>query len=171
MPGGGGPEAVVWAGTVAAKLGSAAVLGVTATGREGSTARWPRTTQAPAPRSTSRTTPTSHRVRTSPSLASEGPRSNRRLVGAFGISRLIAANFPGLQTGSLSVLSGVTLLLIAVALIACYMPARTASHQPDRSAAGGIGAPLVQMLSEAASRFRRAHSKRNRLTKYDAKTF
>jgi putative ABC transport system permease protein len=49
------------------------------------------------------------------------------LFGAFGISRLIAALFPGMQTNSVPVLSGVTLLLIAVALIACYMPARYAS--------------------------------------------
>jgi putative ABC transport system permease protein len=50
------------------------------------------------------------------------------LLGAFGISRLIAAFFPAMQTNSVSVLSGVTLLLVAVALIACYMPARTASR-------------------------------------------
>ena len=50
------------------------------------------------------------------------------LLGAVGISRLLAANFPGLQTSSVAVLSGVTLLLIAVALIACYMPARAASR-------------------------------------------
>ena len=50
------------------------------------------------------------------------------LLGAYGISRLIAAFFPGLQTSNVPVLSGVTLLLVAVALIACYMPARTASR-------------------------------------------
>jgi putative ABC transport system permease protein len=50
------------------------------------------------------------------------------LFGAFGISRLIAAFFPGVQTNSVPVLSGVTFLLIAVALIACYMPARYASR-------------------------------------------
>jgi putative ABC transport system permease protein len=50
------------------------------------------------------------------------------LPGAYGISRLIAAFFPGLQTSNVPVLSGVTLLLVAVALIACYMPARTASR-------------------------------------------
>jgi predicted permease len=50
------------------------------------------------------------------------------LLGAFGISRLITAFFPGMQTSSGSVLSGVTLLLVAVALIACYVPARTASR-------------------------------------------
>ncbi len=50
------------------------------------------------------------------------------LLGAFGVSRLIGALFPGMQTNSLPVLIGVTFLLIAVALIACYMPARYASR-------------------------------------------
>ena len=50
------------------------------------------------------------------------------LLGAFGISRLIAAFFPGMRTNSVPVLSGVTLLLIAIALIASYMPARYASR-------------------------------------------
>lgn len=50
------------------------------------------------------------------------------LLGAFGISRLLAALFPNMQTGSVPVLSGVTFLLIAVALIACYIPARHASR-------------------------------------------
>jgi len=50
------------------------------------------------------------------------------LLGAFGISRLIAALWPGMQTNSVPVLIGVTLLLIAVALIACYLPARYASR-------------------------------------------
>jgi len=50
------------------------------------------------------------------------------LLGAFGISRLVAAFFPGMQTNSVLVLSSVTVLLIAIALIACYMPARYASR-------------------------------------------
>jgi len=50
------------------------------------------------------------------------------LVGAFGISRLLRALLPGLQTNSVLVLSGVTVLLIAVGLIAGYMPARYASR-------------------------------------------
>jgi ABC-type antimicrobial peptide transport system permease subunit len=50
------------------------------------------------------------------------------LLGAFGISRLIAAAFPSMQTSSVPVLIGVTLLLIAIALIACYIPARSASR-------------------------------------------
>ena len=49
------------------------------------------------------------------------------LLGAFGMSRLLAAIFPGLQTSSVPVLTGVTLLLVAVALVASYMPARNAS--------------------------------------------
>jgi ABC-type antimicrobial peptide transport system permease subunit len=50
------------------------------------------------------------------------------LLGAFGVSRIIAAGFPGMQTNSVPVLIAVTLLLIAIALIACYIPARTASR-------------------------------------------
>ena len=44
------------------------------------------------------------------------------------LARLIAAFFPGMKTNSVPVLSGVTLLLIAIALIASYMPARYASR-------------------------------------------
>ena len=50
------------------------------------------------------------------------------LLGAFGVSRAIAAGFPGMQTNSVPVLTGVTLLLIAIALFACYIPARSASR-------------------------------------------
>jgi ABC-type antimicrobial peptide transport system permease subunit len=50
------------------------------------------------------------------------------LLGAFSISRLIAAAFPGLQTSSGPVLIGATLLLVAVAQIAGYLPARYASR-------------------------------------------
>ncbi len=50
------------------------------------------------------------------------------LLGAFGISRLIAAFFPGMHTNSVPVLTGVPLLLMAIALIACYLPARYASR-------------------------------------------
>jgi predicted permease len=50
------------------------------------------------------------------------------LVGAFGTTRLIVAGFPGLQTSSVPVLTGVTVLLIAIAQIACYIPARSASR-------------------------------------------
>jgi len=50
------------------------------------------------------------------------------LLGAFGISRLLAAAFPGMQTSSVPVLIGATFLLIAIAQFACYMPARYASR-------------------------------------------
>jgi predicted permease len=49
------------------------------------------------------------------------------LLGAFGVSRAFAALFPGLQTSSGLVLTGATVLLIAIAQIACYLPARYAS--------------------------------------------
>jgi putative ABC transport system permease protein len=50
------------------------------------------------------------------------------LLGAFGLARLIVALFPSLQTNSLAVLTGVTVLLMAIALVACYVPARCASR-------------------------------------------
>jgi putative ABC transport system permease protein len=50
------------------------------------------------------------------------------LLGAFGISRLIAAGFPGVQTSSVPVLIGVTIILIGIAQLACYIPARDASR-------------------------------------------
>jgi ABC-type antimicrobial peptide transport system permease subunit len=50
------------------------------------------------------------------------------LLGALGVSRLLTAGFPSMQTDNVPVLSGVTLLLVAIALIACYFPARHASR-------------------------------------------
>jgi predicted permease len=50
------------------------------------------------------------------------------LLGAFGITRVIGAYFPGMRTSSVPVLTGVTLLLVAIAQLACYIPARTASR-------------------------------------------
>jgi ABC-type antimicrobial peptide transport system permease subunit len=49
------------------------------------------------------------------------------LLGAFGITRLITAGFPGLQTNSAPPLIGATLVLIGVAQLASYIPARHAS--------------------------------------------
>jgi ABC-type antimicrobial peptide transport system permease subunit len=49
------------------------------------------------------------------------------LMGAFGVTRLIVAGFPGLQTSSGQVLAAVTLLLVAIAQLACYFPARAAA--------------------------------------------
>jgi putative ABC transport system permease protein len=50
------------------------------------------------------------------------------LLGAIGISRLFAAAFPGIQAQSVGVLAGVTLLLLAIAQLACYLPARSAAR-------------------------------------------
>jgi len=50
------------------------------------------------------------------------------LLGAFGIARLIGTLFPGMHPNSVPVLAGTTLLLVTVALIACYLPARYASR-------------------------------------------
>src|SRR5262249_23440471 len=50
------------------------------------------------------------------------------LLGGYGIARLLASVFPVMQPNSVPVLSGVTLLLLAIALVACYMPARHASR-------------------------------------------
>ncbi len=50
------------------------------------------------------------------------------LLGAFGTSRLFAAAFPGMHTDSLPVLIGATALLIAIAQLAAYIPARSASR-------------------------------------------
>ena len=48
------------------------------------------------------------------------------LLGAVGVSRLIASGNPGMRFNSVPVLIGTTLLLIAVALVACWVPARRA---------------------------------------------
>ncbi|HEY2799085.1 MAG TPA: ABC transporter permease [Chthoniobacterales bacterium] len=50
------------------------------------------------------------------------------LLGALGVMRFLAAANPGMQLNSPPVLFGTTLLLIAVALIACWLPARRAAR-------------------------------------------
>lgn len=50
------------------------------------------------------------------------------LIGAFGVARIIAAAFPGIRTDNLAVLTGTTLLLVAIALLACWLPARRAAR-------------------------------------------
>jgi predicted permease len=50
------------------------------------------------------------------------------LLGAFGVSRLLAAGFPGMRINGAVILSGATLLLIAIALVACWLPARRAGR-------------------------------------------
>jgi ABC-type antimicrobial peptide transport system permease subunit len=50
------------------------------------------------------------------------------LLGAFGVARLISAACPSMQANGLPLLIGVALLLIAIAQIACYVPARHASR-------------------------------------------
>jgi putative ABC transport system permease protein len=50
------------------------------------------------------------------------------LVGAIGLSRLLGAAFPGMKFDNAPVMAGATAFLIAIALIACYLPARHASR-------------------------------------------
>jgi predicted permease len=50
------------------------------------------------------------------------------LLGALAISRFLAAKSPGMHFNSPPVLIGTTLLLITVALIACWLPARRAAR-------------------------------------------
>ena len=50
------------------------------------------------------------------------------LFGAFGVSRVLAAAFPGMRTDGPLILAGTTLVLIGVALVACWLPARRAGQ-------------------------------------------
>jgi ABC-type antimicrobial peptide transport system permease subunit len=49
------------------------------------------------------------------------------LVGALAVTRLLRAAYPSMRTDSAPVLAGVTVLLIAIAQAACYLPARRAA--------------------------------------------
>ena len=48
------------------------------------------------------------------------------LLGAFAVSKLLASGFPGLELERPGVIIGTTLLLVGVALLACWIPARRA---------------------------------------------
>jgi len=50
------------------------------------------------------------------------------LLGAIGVSRIIVAGFPGMRTDSPGILLATTLLLVAIALVACWLPARRAGR-------------------------------------------
>jgi putative ABC transport system permease protein len=50
------------------------------------------------------------------------------LLGALGVSRVLAAGFTGMRLDSAAVLLATTLLLIAVALLASWLPARRAAR-------------------------------------------
>lgn len=49
------------------------------------------------------------------------------LLGGLALTRVIAAAFPGIQTGSAWILISVTAVLVTVALAACWLPARRAA--------------------------------------------
>jgi putative ABC transport system permease protein len=50
------------------------------------------------------------------------------LVGALGVARLLAAVNPGMHLNSPPVLVGTTFVLVTVALVACWLPARRAAR-------------------------------------------
>jgi len=49
------------------------------------------------------------------------------LLGAFGVSRLMQSIAPGMPGGNLPVTAAVMAILVAVAAVACYLPARRAT--------------------------------------------
>ncbi|MBI2497901.1 MAG: ABC transporter permease [Opitutae bacterium] len=48
------------------------------------------------------------------------------LLGAFGVTRIISAAFPGIRANNPLILAGTTAALVTVALLACWLPARRA---------------------------------------------
>jgi ABC-type antimicrobial peptide transport system permease subunit len=50
------------------------------------------------------------------------------LLGAAGLARFLASAMPGLSSNSVVAIASATLVLIAVALLACWLPARHATR-------------------------------------------
>jgi predicted permease len=50
------------------------------------------------------------------------------LLGAVGLARFLASSMPGLSSNSAAAIAGATAVLIAVALLACWLPARKATR-------------------------------------------
>ena len=50
------------------------------------------------------------------------------LPGAFALSRVLASFLFGVSATDVTIYSGVSILLVTVATLACYVPARRAAH-------------------------------------------
>ncbi len=50
------------------------------------------------------------------------------LLGAVGVARILAANYPGVRANGPLILAGATVFLLAVAALACWLPARRAAR-------------------------------------------